>query len=60
MEEHLLDEATLEDILKDIEAKLDNEDDYDELDNYQFGGVYNKLFNNAIIYQKNVVIKNKD
>ena len=60
MEEHLLDEATLEDILKNIEAKLDNEEDYDELDNYQFGGVNNKLFNNAIIYQKNVVIKHKD
>ena len=60
MEEHLLDEATFEDILKDIEAKLDNEEDYDELDNYQFGGVNNKLFTNTMIYQKNVVIKHKD
>lgn len=60
MDEHLLDEATLEDILKDIEAKLDNEEDYDELDNYQFCGVNNKLFKNTMIYQKNVVIKHKD
>lgn len=60
MDEHLLDEATLEEILRDIETKLDYDENCGELDDYQFGGFNNKLFNNTIIYQKNVVIKHKD